>query len=218
MPIQFTSTIALLVGNLLPIVGVLLWNWDVRSIVTLYWAENLIVGAIMLLKMYYLSGPKAFPQILFFLIHYGVFCAAHGVFISGFFAPDNAPEIGSMFPNLGPLALFVEPVVTIFGEANKLWLGAFFALAVSHLVSFFVNWIGQGEYREETQGTLMSAPYRRIVILHITVLLGGIAVVELGAPVYLVVALVLVKIAIDVKLHRREHRAPGRAFDDELQE
>ncbi len=52
MPSQFTSTVALLVGNLLPIVGVLLWGWDVHSIVTLYWTENLILGAIMLLKMF----------------------------------------------------------------------------------------------------------------------------------------------------------------------
>ncbi len=211
MPRQFTSTVALLVGNLLPIVGVLLWNWDVRSILTLYWSENLVLGGVTLLKMFYLSGPRAFPGMLFFLLHYGAFCGAHGAFISEYFAPANLLEPGTLLPQLGPFALFVEPVFTVFGEANTLWWWAFVALTVSHLVSFVVNWLGQAEYKAETTGTLMSAPYRRVMVLHITVLLGGIAVTELGAPVFLVVVLVLVKIAIDLLMHRREHRLTGPA-------
>lgn len=212
MPIQFTSTIALLVGNLLPIVGVLLWNWDVRSIVTLYWSENLIIGGIMLLKMFYRGGPKSLPHVLFFLVHYGAFCAAHGIFISDFFAPEGAVDMGIGLDQQGPLGIFIAPVTTIFGEASSLWWWAFSALAISHLVSFFVNWIGQREHAAETRGSLMTAPYRRILVLHVTVLLGGIAVLELGSPVYLVVVLVLVKIGLDLLMHRREHSAKGRAL------
>ena len=217
MPAQLTSTIALLVGNLLPIVGVVLWDWDVLSIVTLYWSENLILGGIMLLKMGYLSGVKALPNILFFLVHYGAFCAGHGIFITEFFGGGDSVIGGSdALPGVasdpGLFTTFTAPVQAIFGSASSLWWWAFFALAASHLVSFLLNWIGQGEHRVETKGSLMVAPYRRLMVLHITVLLGGIAVTELGSPVYLVVVLVLVKIAIDLVMHQREHRAPGRAF------
>ena len=76
MPTQFTSTIALLIGNLLPIVGVVLWDWDVRSIITLYWSENLILGGIMLLKMGYLSGLRQYPIFCFFLCTSAVFAQA----------------------------------------------------------------------------------------------------------------------------------------------
>jgi len=214
MPAQFTSTIALLFGNLLPIIGVLLWDWDVHSIVTLYWSENLILGCIMLLKMGYLSGLKAIPNILFFLVHYGAFCAAHGIFISELFATELSAGVtaDSAFNTGQPLGMLGQSLETILGAAGTLWWWAFVALGVSHLVSLVVNWIGQGEYRQDTVGSLMTAPYRRLMILHITVLLGGVAVTELGSPIYLVVVLVFVKIAIDLLLHRREHSAPGRAF------
>jgi len=213
LPGKFTSTVALVVGNLLPIAGVLLWDWDVRSILTLYWSENLILGGFMLLKMFHIGRLRALGNMLFFLVHYGAFCGAHGLFISEFFAPANPQELGSVYPQLGPFSAFVEPVATIFAEAGNLWWWAFIALTASHLVSFLLNWLGQREYRLETMGTLMSAPYRRIMILHISVLLGGVAVAELGSPVYLVIVLVLVKIFVDTVMHQREHRAPGRAFD-----
>ena len=196
MPAQLTSTIALLAGNLLPIVGVLLWDWDVRSIVTLYWSENLILGAIMILKMGYLSGLKGVPNMLFFLVHYGAFCVGHAIFISELFGTDPLTDTS-----------FFGPALSIFHQAGTLWWWAFFALAVSHLVSFLLNWIGQGEYRNETKGSLMSSPYRRLIVLHVTVLIGGVLVTELGSPVYLVVVLVLVKIALDLTMHRREHGA-----------
>jgi len=218
MPVQFTSTIALVIGNLLPIVGVVLWNWDVRSIITLYWSENLILGSIMLLKMGYLSGFKAIPNILFFLVHYGAFCAGHGIFIMELFAGDVPGGLSgqsqSAFDTDNPAELFTHALFEIFGNASTLWWWAFIALAGSHLVSLLLNWIGQGEHRYDTTGSLMTAPYRRLMVLQITMILGGLAVTELGSPVYLIVVLVLVKIALDTLMHRREHSAPGRAFDN----
>ena len=217
MPTQFTSTIALLIGNLLPIVGVVLWDWDVRSIITLYWSENLILGGIMLLKMGYLSGFKAIPNILFFLVHFGGFCAGHALFITELFAGDIpgglTGEAQSAFNSDNPASFFTHAAGSIFGSAGTLWWWAFIALTVSHLVSFLLNWIGQQEYLQDTTGSLMTAPYRRLMVLQISMILGGLAVTEMGSPVYLVVVLVLVKIALDLLMHRREHSAPGRAFN-----
>ena len=153
------------------------------------------------------------------MVHYGAFCGAHGLFIAELFTPGvAASELGEQYPNLGPLSLFVEPVVTIFSAANQLWWWAFFALVASHTVSFVLNYLGHGEYRHESTGSLMSAPYGRIFILHVAVLLGGIAVTELGEPVYLIIVLVFVKIFVDVKMHNREHRRSGRAYAAVLDE
>lgn len=215
------ASIALLLGNLLPIAGVLLWDWDVRSIVTLYWSENLILGAVTLAKLFHLEQFRALPNMLFFLVHYGAFCGAHGLFIAEFFAPapvlgavsGGMLEIGEQFPQLGPLGLFVEPALTIFGDASTLWWWAFCALSVSHGVSFLLNYLGQGEYLQESVGSLMSSPYSRILVLQVTVVLGGLAVTALGSTVYLVVALVVMKIFVDLVIHNREHRRPGRAYN-----
>lgn len=215
------AVIALLLGNLLPIVGVMLWDWDVRSIVTLYWSENLILGVVTLVKMFHLRQLQATPKVLFFLVHYGAFCAAHGLFISEAFAPQatftfgvegSSFASGEQFTQFGPLGLFADAAMGIFGEASTLWWWAFCALATSHSVSFILNYLGHREFQHESIGSLMSSPYSRIFILHVTVLLGGIAVAELGSPVYLIVALVAVKIFVDVMMHNREHRRPGRAY------
>ena len=70
--------------------------------------------------------------------------------------------------------------------------------------------------------------YGRVVVLHLTVLLGAVAAGALGAPVGVVVVFVLVKIVVDVAFHLREHRraatpaataqpalhAPGRTAPD----
>jgi len=46
-----SSALALIVANVLPLVGVLLWRWDAFEIVALYWTENVIIGVINVFKM-----------------------------------------------------------------------------------------------------------------------------------------------------------------------
>ena len=45
------SVIVLLVANLIPILGVLFFDWDVVSLLKIYWAENVAVGLVNVLKM-----------------------------------------------------------------------------------------------------------------------------------------------------------------------
>jgi hypothetical protein len=83
------------------------------------------------------------------------------------------------------------------------------ALTISHGASFLLNYIGRGEYRTATIGTLMLAPYDRLVALHLTIILGGILSISLGSPVGSLIVLIVIKIAIDLALHIREHRKAG---------
>ena len=46
-----TSAYVLIAANALPLFGVLFLGWDTFSIVALYWVENVIIGAINVLKM-----------------------------------------------------------------------------------------------------------------------------------------------------------------------
>jgi hypothetical protein len=57
-----------------------------------------------------------------------------------------------------------------------------------------------------TMEQLMNRPYARIVILHITIIGGGVPVKMMGPRLPLVVMLVVLKIGIDVGLHVRSHR------------
>lgn len=203
--------LALILANLVPVFGVLYMHWDVGAIVVLYWTENLVVGLFTLLKMLLAGGSSALGYMLFFSVHYGLFCTIHGVFVLELtqFAGDlSAPSATGSWP--GPLALLQELGILaerILQAAPETFLWACFALLLSHGASFLLLFVGQGEYRRTSVDALMSAPYPRIAILHVAVLIGGFLVVELGSPLGLLLALVALKTGMDIMLHRRSHRA-----------
>jgi hypothetical protein len=195
--------LVLVLANLIPLFGVLYLDWDVGSIVVLYWAENLIIGGYTVLKMLVKGKLGALPLILFFCLHYGGFCAVHGVFVLELtqFAGATASTPGPQdWP--GPLVL----VQQIIAAAPREFLWAVLALLLSHGASFVLLFLAQGEYRHSTLKQLMNAPYKRIVLLHIAVIAGGFLVVKMGSPLGLLIALVALKIGMDIMLHRRSHR------------
>ena len=81
----------------------------------------------------------------------------------------------------------------------------FAALVVSHGISFVANFLLGGERDELRLRQIMGSPYGRIVVLHIAVIFGAVAVTALGQPIAMLVVLTLLKVAVDVKLHLREH-------------
>ena len=79
-------------------------------------------------------------------------------------------------------------------------------LFISHAVSYRLNFIGNGEYKRVSPATQMFAPYGRLLILHITIIFGALAIAFTGAPAAAIVVLVLLKTAMDLAFHLREHR------------
>jgi hypothetical protein len=55
------ALVALIVANLVPLVGVLWFGWNVWAILIIYWLENGIVGLFNVLKMGRASGPEDGP-------------------------------------------------------------------------------------------------------------------------------------------------------------
>jgi hypothetical protein len=49
-------------------------------------------------------------------------------------------------------------------------------LFISHGISYRLNYIGRGEYLRTSVVRQMAAPYGRLVVLHITIILGGMAI------------------------------------------
>ena len=84
-------------------------------------------------------------------------------------------------------------------------------LFISHGVSYVFNYIGRGEYLRTTAAAQMFAPYGRLVVMHVTVIIGAMAISVTGAPAAAIVVLVLLKIALDLGLHLAEHRGPSTA-------
>ena len=190
------SAYVLLATNLIPLVGIALHNWTVFQVLLLYWCENVVVGGFNVLRML-AAQPKSEVTwagklflIPFFCVHYGMFTFVHGMFVVALFG-------GNKFGGLSGAAL----VSAVRGAGLTLPVAA---LVASHGFSFFHNYLGGGEYQRVFLPQLMFRPYGRIVVLHLTVLLGGFFVMALGQPVAAIVLLVALKTAIDLGAHLRE--------------
>lgn len=224
-----SSALALIAANSLPLFGVLFFGWDTFTIVFLYWAENVVIGAINVLKMLACSpnanllvwgdvdpndklnrermersrgdavnllrwGNQASKLffIPFFIAHYGMFCFVHGAIIFELFGRESG---------FGPFG-GVDNFTRVLTEQH-LWL-CLAALTASHLVSFFTNYIGRGEYLRTTVPVQMFRPYGRIMILHIAILIGGIIAFTLGSNFFVLLLLVVGKTLLDLSLHLHE--------------
>ncbi|MEA2619784.1 MAG: hypothetical protein QOC97_557, partial [Chloroflexota bacterium] len=228
---SYGAVAALLVANSIPLVGVLFLGWNVWTILTIYWLENGVVGVFNVLKMARAEGPmlggagraaagsmllngrpiEGSAKVLlipFFIVHYGLFWLVHGVFIltlplfTGLqgggllggglsFDPESgAPVVGS-----GAQALVSDPLAVAI---------VIVGLFISHGISYRLNYIGRGEYLRTSVARQMAAPYGRLFILHITIILGGLAIVITGAPAFAVLVLVLLKTALDLGFHLAE--------------
>lgn len=75
--------------------------------------------------------------------------------------------------------------------------------------STFPGMGGRGEYLRTNGLRQAAAPYGRLVVLHVTIIFGGMTIAATGAPAAAaIVILVLLKTALDLGLHLAEHREP----------
>ena len=211
--------LALLAANVVPLVGVLFLNWSAVYIVLLYWAENLAVGFYNVLKMAFVKVKHPAEHlgklflIPFFIIHYGMFTAIHGFFVVAIFSKDNqGPPMDDatwpcFFAFIQIFAGFIKHIMMSVPPAVRL---AFLTLFISHGVSFVYNYFLKGEYARTNPRDLMGQPYVRVFVMHITILGGGFLSMILGSPAALLLVLVLLKTAIDVKFHLLEHKKAAK--------
>ncbi len=188
------SAIVLVVANLVPVLGVLALGWRTFDVVLLYWVENVVIGAVNALRMLACAKGRKLFLIPFFIAHYGFFCFGHLMAIALLFdGPDEILAIWQQYFAMPPRAALRSP----------LWIGVA-AIAASHLFSFLVNFLAAGEHRRTTVDKLMGRPYGRIVVLQVAILVGAVLIEWLGTPVGLLLALVVIKIVVDLKLHTAE--------------
>ncbi|OGH71664.1 MAG: hypothetical protein A2921_04745 [Candidatus Magasanikbacteria bacterium RIFCSPLOWO2_01_FULL_43_20b] len=226
---QDKSTQALVYANLLPLFGVLFLHWTVIDILYTYWLETLIIGVITVMKMLKTkmialdesSKNMPFTQktsaaiirtflVGFFIFHYGGFLSGYFFFIFGVF-----PAIFRLFDHVGSYNI---SALGIFISAAGLF--------ASHWISYKQNFIGKNESKKTNIMYTMFAPYKRIIVLHLTIILGMFSVIlaTVGIPKILsslnydsakliptvlnsvVLGLFIwLKIVIDKKYHLREH-------------
>jgi hypothetical protein len=198
--------------NLIPVACVLWLGWSALLLLAVYWMENVVIGLFNILKMAASTvakplkdGVAALFAIPFFTVHYGGFCAAHGLFTvlvgAGAFSGDD--------PFAAALPLLSAHRESLFWTAG--------ALAGSHAAAFLA-WLWRGEFRRADPMSQMAEPYGRIFVLHLTLLGGAFLVVGLHGPVWAVALLGLLKTFYEVvvtswRIEKRKAKAEMAAAE-----
>jgi hypothetical protein len=191
------STLALVAANLVPVAGVLLFGWDLGTLMVLFWAESGIIGLFHLLGMAVTQRWLALFTGPLFLSHYGAFMAVHFLFVYTLFVAQD-PGMDSALTDVGRFLLSLWP--------------ALIALVLSHGLSFLLYFPGRSGFRGRDRRWQMREPYGRILIMHVTVIVGGGLSLLLGRPTAALVLLVALKIAADITAHRRLHAPAAGAW------
>jgi hypothetical protein len=202
--LMITRVLTLVAYTALPLVGVLWLGWDWREIVLLYWLENISLGAAMFVTLLRTARatpvatpaetpaettPEITPEApaettpttatettpttatdpttlhpaaglmlaFFFSVHYGMFTLVHGIFVFALITSGFGITTESDRPlNLGSVLL-----VWAIGGAVQV---------VAALI---------GSLPDKRGTSLMMSAYPRIIVLHLTIILGVFAIIML---------------------------------------
>jgi hypothetical protein len=183
---------------MMPVIGIIFLDWSLFSILFFYWLESAVVGIYNIAKIFMSNIPqenddkeisekqtkKARLYVAgFFIFHYGMFMLGHILFISDLFGPSDI-------------------------KFNTILIGIA-SLGISHGLSFKFNYINHKEYEKVTIKQQMFAPYKRILVMHLSIFLCGFIISIFGTHIVALVIMVLIKIIIDILLHINEHSKLG---------
>jgi len=194
------STLFLLFANFIMIFFAIYENWNLLTIMFIYWCQSVIIGVFTFFKilnlknfstegMRFSNGP-ALPttgtkigMAFFFLFHYGFFHFGYFFFLiaNPFF------DISSQTSFTGLTILIV--IVVFF---------------INHLFSFLYN-REKDANKKQNIGKVMMFPYIRIIPMHLTIIFGSFFIMA-GSPQISLILFLILKTIADVAMHIIEHR------------
>ncbi len=207
---NYPSLIFLIIANFATLIFALFYNLSTLQILLLYWFESVIIGFFNILKMLVVDWDKKFNKLLiliskifmipFFTFHYGLFMAAHFIFIillSSINSMSNTLPWNAIFPILKSALLIIAiPVLLIF---------------ISHTFSFINNFMLNNEYTKTNIGEIMGLPYSRVFVMQFVLVFG--AWISLFITAYFknasfqtgfIVLFIILKTYTDIKSHVKE--------------
>lgn len=186
------AAVLLILGNLIPLAGLLFWGWDAFVLLSLYWLETAILGVWMIVQLiaialtdrsvgFVFRLPSAIFFAAFFSVHAGGFMAGHMLFLWSIFA-------GQWEHTLTTPEDFVWKIVIREG----LWL----PLIVLFVARGFEFFTALGGYLSEGGGKVNQSPiigrfYARVIIMHVSIIFGAMLATKIGRIGPLVILVVL---------------------------
>jgi hypothetical protein len=182
--------------------GIAFFDWPTFTVLALYWLENVIIGGFTALRILAAGARterygESLAVTAFFCVHYGLFCAVHGIFVATLFG-----GMRSMSSTADPLFLMIGRIA-----ADRIGLLVVAALVIAAALDAWRAMATLDAEDEKAVRSIMSEPYGRIVVLHVVLLAGGFLMAALGLPSLAALLLVAFKLAYDLRLLRRRQAA-----------
>jgi hypothetical protein len=209
-----TPVVSLIAANIITIILAILENWDLATVMFIYWAQSIIIGLFTVMTLLMLTVPPqppggeqsgqqpGKPNTIYIQnpwvakgILIGIFAVPYGVFHWAYF---------SFIVDAGIFGIvhFSDPLIWVS-------CGMFFA---NHLYSYIAYKPGL------TQGVVnfiggLFLPFRRIIPMHMTIIFGGFLLLILQfagiqSTLPVLVLFLVIKTWVDVGAHVDKHR-PG---------
>jgi len=198
------TDIFLILVNLVPIWGVWFKDWDAKEVFLVYCLESVIMGIYNVLMMLLTTFAKkqddwnnggastmvsGYFFIFFFIIHYGFFLFIQvGMFLT--IANVGDLEFTDFFYFLFHVTDYLSP------STEQLLL----LIIASHGIIVLKDFIIPGVYKTASLGTLMFAPYARIFVQQLCVIIGGF-LLGFGLGKIFILVFILVKIFFEIILN-----------------
>jgi hypothetical protein len=216
------NDILVIAVNLVPLIGVWLWNWNAKEMFLVYCLESVIVGFYTVLQMLLTTflrqrnppdGQAATKNpafiILFFILHYGLFVFIQmGIFLDVMNIP-GLEGFGSVFTFLFHFPGYLS------SDAMMVLLIFIFSYGVMITRKYF--W--PGTYQTDRLEIMMFTPYPRIFVQQFVVILGSFVMLfGAGATKVFMLIFVLVKIFFELVIdYDRLMAEAGKQPPDTLQ-
>ena len=191
------STEVLILANVITMIFAVAQKWNVTDVMWVYWTQSVVIGLftyrrIMDLRYFTTKGMKVNNAPVepteaskretarFFLVHYGFFHLVYFVFLWVLSTP-----------------------VSVFSAIGMA------ACAVSFLINHWFSYTKNRELdmnRTLNLGTIFMTPYLRIIPMHLTIIIGGMLIIEGEMSVFALLLFLLLKTFADVTMHIIEHR------------
>jgi hypothetical protein len=219
--------VALILANLIPLVGLVAFDWDPWAVVAGYWAESAIVGAWYIVRIGTCrKAPWAAVLVVpFFTVHFGGFMFVHGIFLAvirmfaisghgGFDLTAATTAAGEGNDGFGAIVGILATMADGETETTLAWM--LIPLALSHGVATLRDHFLSGRFREMSPPDAMMEPYGRIIVMHMAILIGIFAGFILGGfGTALMATFVVVKVVVDARalarIEERQAKAGGAA-------
>ncbi len=208
-----SSNLFLIAANCVPIIGVLYFDWSLFSVLIGYWVETAVIGIFTLIKIMYLAKISVSKQrmVMLTMQTFAVFSSCIGFMAAHLFLIMAIISIVPGGDGWTGLSLFYNSTQEIFVML--------ITLSISHGYSFYHYFIRGGEAAQieksmgvtdiigsRTSQRILKTLMHRIFTTHVVLIVGIFILVFTKSAIAFSVVFILVKIAVDLKFHKKKHR------------